>query len=96
MMPWFRCLVRGENYPLQIIGISGPVGFYVTRFVEAANEHEAESAALASVRDDPRLVLDSIASTLVPRVSIEEIDEISQSDVPLQNPGFCWYPMDTE
>src|SRR4051794_18549300 len=35
-MAWFRCCVRGENFPGQLVCEAGLVGFYVTRFVEAA------------------------------------------------------------
>ena len=54
-MAWFRCFIRGEDFPGQVVGESGPVGFYVTRFVEAADAREAEAIAFRSLRAQPKL-----------------------------------------
>jgi hypothetical protein len=52
---WFRCFIRGENFPGQLIGEPGLVGFYVTRFVEAVDVAAAESIALRALRAEPKL-----------------------------------------
>ena len=97
-MPWFRCLIRGENFPGQISGAAGPVGFYVTRFVQAANVAEAEALALQSLRGEPRLAPppgDTPSGRA--RVFFEEIEEVTAGQVPSEPPGFVWYASeDTE
>ena len=55
MMAWFKCFIRGENFPGELVQEPGLVGFYVTRFVEATSAEEAESVALAVLRANPRL-----------------------------------------
>jgi hypothetical protein len=54
-MPWFRCFISGENFPGELVGDSGPFGFYVTRFVEAADATDAENVALHDLKADPKL-----------------------------------------
>ena len=94
-MAWFRCFICGENFPGQLIGKIVPVGFYVTRFVEAVNAEAAESAALQSLRDEPILTPPPGYARLgQARVYFEEIEELAVervSDVP---PGFVWHSMD--
>jgi len=94
-MPWFRCLICGENFPGQIVGESGPVGFYVTRFVEASDPTDAEAVAILALRTEPSL---APAPGWMPagqsRVFFEEIEEVTAERVPAVPPGFAWHPMD--
>jgi hypothetical protein len=92
---WFRCLIRGENFPRHLAGQSGLVGFYVTRFVEAIDTQEAESRALEALRGDPKLVPPAdYKPSGIARVHFEETAELPQDKVPTPQPGFVWYPMD--
>jgi hypothetical protein len=91
---WFRCLVRGENFPGEVIDQAGPVGFYVTRFIEATSADDAESRVLEALRKDPRLAL---PANLKPagntRVYFEETGEVAADQVLSVEQGFAWYPM---
>jgi hypothetical protein len=37
-MPLFRCSIRGENFPGELIGLTTAARFKATRFVEAEGE----------------------------------------------------------
>lgn len=93
-MAWFRCFIRGENFPVQLVGGGGPLGFYVTRFVDASDAESAEVAALQGLRAEPKL---APPPGYVPsgeaRVFFEEIVELAAERVPEVQPGFVWYPM---
>ena len=94
-MAWFRCFIRGENFPGQMIGEARPIGFYVTRFVEAADPESAEVAALQALRDDPNLALPpGHTPSGQERVFFEEVEELTAEHVPAVQPGFTLYPMD--
>lgn len=94
-MPWFRCFVRGENFPGELIGEKGLVGFYLTRFVEAADAPDAEAVALNELKADPRLAPPpGYTPTGQARVFFEEIEEVSPERVPSAPPGITWHPMD--
>ena len=94
-MAWFRCFIRGENFPGELAGEPGLVGFYVTRFVEAANAEEAEGHAMAALRAEPNLVPPAeYQPSGIARVYFEEITELRQEQIPPQQPGFVWHPMD--
>lgn len=92
-MPHYRVLVRGRNFWLR--HDTGPecVGFYTTRFVQAASEIEAESAAVELIKQDPKLgrsVLNERADP--PIMFVEDVDEVEVEDVPHVTPGFAFYP----
>jgi hypothetical protein len=93
-MAWFRCLIRGENFPGQMIGEAGPVGFYVTRFVEAADTTEAEAAALRALRAEPKMTPPpGHTPSGQARVFFEVVEEVAAADVPPVQTGFAWHPM---
>jgi hypothetical protein len=56
-MPLFRCLIRGENSPGELLGQSGAIGFYATRFVDALSAAEAEQVAVVALRQDAALTV---------------------------------------
>jgi len=91
-MAWFRCFIRGENFPGQAVGESGLVGFFVTRHVEAADAEAAETAVLEELRTEltppPGYVPTGRA-----RVFFEEITEVEAEQVPAIQPGFAWHLM---
>lgn len=96
-MAWYRCFIRGENFPGQLIGEAGPVGFYVTRFVEAADPVAAEAAALQALKAEPKLAPPpGCTPTGQAQVFFEEIEELAAEQVPAVQPGFAWHPMEDE
>lgn len=95
-MAWFRCFIRGENFPGELIGQPGLVGFYLTRFVEAVNAEEAETRAMQGLRSEPKLAPPpGYKPSGITRVWFEEIAELPADQVPARQPGFAWYPMET-
>lgn len=94
-MAWFRCFIRGDNFPGQMIGEAGPVGFYVIRFVEAADAGEVEAAAIQLLRTEPQMAPPhGYTPSGQARVFFEEIEEVSAERVPTVQPGFTRHPMD--
>ena len=49
-MPLFRCSIRGENFPGELIGLTTAVGFHATRFVDAESATEAEQIGVSRER----------------------------------------------
>jgi hypothetical protein len=95
-MPWFRCFIRGEHFPGSMIGMPHPVGFYVTRFVQAGNEEQAEHRALEVLRADPKIAPPpGFRATDKTRVFFEAIEAVPAEAVPDLQPGFVWYPMES-
>jgi hypothetical protein len=94
-LAWYRCFIRGENFPGDLVGEGELLGFYVTRFVEAGSETEAESTALQALRSEPKLARPPELNRADPlaRVYFEEICEVLPALVPNPQPGFSWYPM---
>ncbi len=96
-MGLFRCFVRGENFPGQVIGQKGLYGFYTTRFVEADNCDEAELAALEILRSEPGLQISSEElkkKEPQAKVYFEEINEVDASTDQLPNKGATWFEME--
>jgi len=94
-MPWFRCFIRGENFPGELAGETGLIGFYTTRFVEAASAQQAESLVLEQLRAEPKLAPPAgYKPTGITRVFFEKIAEVAADQVPARQQGFVWYPMD--
>jgi len=96
-MAWFRIFIRGDNFLLQDPGTREIKrhGFYTTRFVEALAPESAEEIAVAHIRADPKLegcFLDQ--QTDPPVISVEEIEEVSEADVPPTSLGFAYFVED--
>jgi hypothetical protein len=90
-----REILQSERTRMLILaGLSGSlVVTFTTRFVQAASEIEAESAAVELIRQDPKLgrsVLNERADP--PTIHVEDVDEVAVDDVPQVTPGFAFYP----
>lgn len=94
-MALFRCLIRGENFPGQLIDETTPVGFYTTRFVEAESAEEAELAAVNLLRSDSSLAMPEELRTKEAKVYVEEIEEVPPDTERKPNKGFTFFSMDT-
>ena len=95
-MALFRCLIRGENFPGQIIGLKGLIGFYTTRFIEAADTEEAELAGLEMLRADPDLQIKSEKlkqQEPLAKVYFEEIIQVVEDTERKPNRGATWFEM---
>jgi hypothetical protein len=93
-MPWYKCSVVGEDFPGSILGKSQLIGFYTTRFVEAATADEAEMLALNNLKDEPKLRLpDGTPKQTLARVTFEDIVEIETPESPVVQTGFCFFEM---
>ena len=75
----YRVLLRGQNFRISLNGKMERLGFYTTRFVEAADREEAELRAVQIVREDKELegcVNDDRKES--PMIYLEEIVEVNR------------------
>jgi hypothetical protein len=90
-MAWFRCFVRGENFPGELIGEVAQIGFYTTRFIEASNANEAEQLVLEGLVAEESLKLPKdITKPTDTKIYFESINEISFHDIG-SNSGFTFF-----
>ena len=54
-MAVYRVLINGSNFWLTVDGKPTRMGFYLTRFVHAESDEQAEEAAIRALRDHPKL-----------------------------------------
>ena len=93
-MKWYKCFIAGENFPGQLIGQHYLIGFYTTRFVQAANEEGAESAGLEFLRTEDSLRLPVGVKPLASaKVYFEEVAEVDETEVPDVQAGFTFFEM---
>ena len=55
MMAWYRVMIRGENFFLDLNEGVKRYGFYTPRFVEAHDPEDAERQAVERIRNDAEL-----------------------------------------
>jgi hypothetical protein len=96
-MAKFAVMLVGENFLLDFDGSVQRMGFYVTRYVEADDPHQAELTAVDLIREDPKLKGVPLNSRDdPPRLHVEEISTLDSFDgVTNRRPGFVFFP-DTE
>jgi hypothetical protein len=94
-MPVFLCLIRGENFPGELIGLTSAVGFHTTRLVEAQSAAEAEQIAVAALRQDAALTVTSEPRVKNATVYFEGIEEVPAATVRGPNTGFTFFSMDS-
>lgn len=94
-MAWFRLFACGEDFPVIIDGNVEIVGFYTTRYVEAATQGEAEAIASELLFEDEDLQPPpGDWDDLQPRIVFEEVEQVTE---PLDiNDGFNFFPMQEE
>jgi hypothetical protein len=90
---WYRCLVRGEGFPLVLEGEELDLfGFYTTRFVDASSPDDAEHIATRLILADPSLVVSMGAPAADgARLYFESVDRVDEQGAP--NGGFTFYRM---
>lgn len=95
-MPWFRCLLNGENFPGVLIDRDVPVGFYVTRYVQAGHAAEAERIAVQRVLDEePISALRQSVDCSVAKILADEVELFREECLPEQESGFIFYAMES-
>lgn len=95
-MPVFRCFIRGENFPGSLAGQTEPIGFYITRIVEASSASEAELAALETLRGEPEFELVRPEERMErAQVYFEQIEELPVEAGRGPGKGFTFFPMGT-
>ena len=95
-MPFYRCFIRGENFPGECIGSTGLYGFYTTRWVQAVSPAKAELEAVAALREDPSFALpEGVPASGKARVFVEEIVQIRKLPR-MRGRGATWFTDDGE
>jgi hypothetical protein len=93
-VPWFRLFACGEDFPVVIDGAVEVVGFYTTRYVEAASASEAETIASEMLFEDPDLETPPGYDDIQPRIMFEEVEQVAAPvDI---NDGFSFFPMEED
>jgi hypothetical protein len=93
-MPLFRCFIRGENFPGELLGQSSAIGFHATRFVDAGSAAEAEQIAVVALRQEAALTVTMEPKVKNARVYFESIVEVPADTARVPNTGFSFYSMD--
>lgn len=93
-MPLFRCFIRGENFPGELIGLTAAVGFHATRFVDAGSATEAERIAVAALRQDAALTVAAEPRVKNAKVYFESIEEVPTETERAPNAGFTFFAME--
>jgi hypothetical protein len=99
-MPWYRCFVRGENFPLKRPGhgkrkSSGLFGFYATRWVDAIDPDAAELRCVELLRRDKDLTQIKRVEGVTPMIFIEEIEELRGEPETHPGSGFTFFAMES-
>ena len=96
MKPKYRVFIHGVNFQIRDGDTQQvkPLGFYVTAFIEADSPENAEFAAVALLRESPKLrgqILNPPDDP--PRMFVEEMEELSEwpSACALPLSGFAFY-----
>lgn len=91
-MPWFRCLIEGENFPLARDGRPALLGFFTTRWVEADSAGEAERAVVGLIHSD-RAFANMRKADVTPMVYVRRIDPLSSRPDEAPGEGFTFFEM---
>jgi hypothetical protein len=94
-MPYYRVFLEGGNFWLQMDDAPQRMGFYTTRFVQAASVDESGKAAVGLVRSTERLKPLNHPDD-PPQILVREIEEVDEADVPGVVSGFAFFPDEGE
>lgn len=94
-MRLFRCHIRGENFPGELLGHEAAIGFHAIRFVDAESAAEAERIAVAALRQEEALTVNVEPRVKNARVFFESIEEVPADTKREPNSGFSFFPMGT-
>ncbi|MGO9691383.1 MAG: hypothetical protein ACLP2X_23010 [Syntrophobacteraceae bacterium] len=91
-MPWYRVLIRGENFFMRLDGNVRRYGFYTSRLIEAPSLAELERYAVDHIQNDAQLrsqVLNSPDTP--PEIYIEELMEVAPDTIPESQGSFAFF-----
>jgi hypothetical protein len=94
-MSLYRCFIRGENFPGELIGLTTAVGFHATKFVDAGSAEEAEGIAVAALRQDAALTVTAEPRVKNAKVYFESIEEVPADTERVPDEGFTFFTMGT-
>lgn len=95
-MPIFRCLIRGDNFPGEIIHQQYLIGFYTTRFIQADTSARAEQLVAQLLRDDAIFQVPIEDRSHRAKIFFEEIIEVANDVDAKPNQGYTFFPMNDE
>lgn len=89
----YRVLVNGRNFLIESDGSLRKLGFFVTRYVSAADEQNAESDVIAALRSDVWLRdITKNDESDPPMLFTEEIVPVVGDDLQHgEASGYSWY-----
>ena len=92
-MPFYRILLRGENFVIWNEEGWELVGFYANRWVQAPNPNSAEMRVIEQMRKDPQFQKpEGYQGGPEAKVFVDEIKRLRMP--PLRRPlGCTYYPM---
>jgi hypothetical protein len=93
----YRCFIRGENFPGELVGKRGSYGFYTARWIEATSAEEAERACLELLKGDPTFQVTSpklLEKAVDAKVYFEKIEPVRPTKRKRVNSGATWFKMD--
>jgi hypothetical protein len=89
-MAWVRCLIRGENFPIDVDGKGAPIGFFATRYVDVNSMDDVERVALAALKQERELqVPPGTPGMEKARIYFEIIEPVEEPEGP--NTGFEFF-----
>ena len=89
-MPWFRCLIRGENF---VTSDDEAMGFYTTRWIRSEDAESAELDCLERLKNEEEL-RQTFPLDLSPaaKVYFEEVEELAENPNKVGG-GFTFFGM---
>ena len=94
-MAFYSVIIEGADFPARVFeSADGPLGFFTTRFVEAADEKAAELAAVELIKQELEPLLggrcDEEANA---SMSLDQIREVKELPETAPGFGFTWFAM---
>lgn len=90
---YWRVLLRGDNFLVNLKDTPTKIGFFATRFATAEDEEAAESLAVTMVKSDPELIQAVMNDKNdAPMIYLEDIEEIANFDT--EGAGYTFFIAD--
>lgn len=92
----YSVVIEGRNFPARVLAdAKSPVGFFATRFVEAATPQQAEEIAIEMLKSEYEQLLGAkLADEPMPTLHLDQIKELKEFPEGYANTGTAWFPMD--